>query len=78
MFELSKNKLKQIGAAITTQEIKQQPDLWKETIDRLMQSQENLALFFDQIKKKQKEEEYVLFLRVQERLNILGIRSYPI
>lgn len=45
MFELSKNKLKQIGAAITTQEIKQQPDLWKETIDRLMQSQENLALF---------------------------------
>lgn len=78
MFELSKNKLKQIGAAITTQEIKQQPDLWKETIDRLMQSQENLALFFDQIKKKQTEEEYVLFLRVQERLNILGIRSYPI
>lgn len=52
MFELSKNKLKQIGAAITTQEIKQQPDLWKETIDRLMQSQENLALFFDQIKKE--------------------------
>ncbi len=78
MFELSKNKLKQIGAAITTQEIKQQPDLWKETINRLMQSQENLALFFDQIKKKQTEEEYALFLRVQERLNILGIRSYPI
>lgn len=44
MFELSKNKLKQIGAAITTRN-KQQPDLWKETIDRLMQSQENLALF---------------------------------
>lgn len=52
MFELSKNKLQKIGAAITTQEIKQQPDLWKETIDRLTQEQEDLFFFFDQIKKE--------------------------
>lgn len=51
MFELSKDKLKELGAEITTREIKQQPQLWKETAEILAQNQEKLTLFFDQIKK---------------------------
>lgn len=58
MFELSKDKLKELGAEITTREIKQQPQLWKETAEILAQNQEKLALFFDQIKKQQMAKEF--------------------
>ena len=33
MFTIEKEKLEQMGAEITTREIRQQPELWKETID---------------------------------------------
>jgi hypothetical protein len=33
MFTFSQEKLVSLGASITTEEIKQQPDLWDETSD---------------------------------------------
>ena len=33
VFTLSQEKLVLLGASITTEEIKQQPDLWAETFD---------------------------------------------
>lgn len=49
MFELTKTKLEEIGAEITTREIKQQPELWQETLEIWQQNQNELNQFLDQI-----------------------------
>lgn len=49
MFELTKTKLEEMGAEITTREIKQQPELWHETLEIWQQNQADLAAFLDQI-----------------------------
>lgn len=41
MFELSKDELEKIGARITTEEIKQQPDLWEEVVEILEEKKMN-------------------------------------
>ncbi len=52
MFELSKSELKELGAEITTQEIQQQPELWKETTEILTTHQKKITSFLNQVKKE--------------------------
>ncbi|MBO0462100.1 SIS domain-containing protein [Enterococcus sp. DIV1298c] len=52
MFELSKDELEKIGARITTEEIKQQPDLWEEVVEILGEKQNELSQFFDELDKR--------------------------
>lgn len=41
MFKLEEQKLKDLGAIITTNEIKQQPELWLETYEIYKSNKEN-------------------------------------
>lgn len=62
MFELSKDELEKIGARITTEEIKQQPDLWEEVVEILEEKKNELALFFDALEKQaNKQQIQVIF-----------------
>lgn len=52
MFKLDEQKLKDLGAVITTTEIKQQPELWAETYEIYKENKENLDKFISNISKK--------------------------
>lgn len=52
MFELSQDELEKLGAKITTEEIKQQPDLWEEVVLILGEKKNELARFFDALDKR--------------------------
>ncbi|WP_297134800.1 SIS domain-containing protein [Terrisporobacter sp.] len=52
MFKLEDQKLKDLGAIITTTEIKQQPDLWAEAYEIYRNNKENLNRFIENIGKK--------------------------
>ena len=52
MFTVEKEKLKQLGAEITTREIRQQPELWKETFDHYQAIQKELENFLEIVKEK--------------------------
>ncbi|PBF04020.1 tagatose-6-phosphate ketose isomerase [Clostridioides difficile] len=47
MFKLEEQKLKDLGAIITTKEIKQQPELWLETYEIYKSNKEKLSRFID-------------------------------
>ena len=49
MFKLEEQKLKDLGAIITTNEIKQQPELWLETYEIYKSNKEKLSRFIDTI-----------------------------
>lgn len=49
MFQLSKAELEQLGAEITTREIKQQPELWTEAFGYYQANIERIQSFFDQL-----------------------------
>ena len=49
MFKLEEQKLKVLGAIITTNEIKQQPELWLETYEIYKSNKEKLSRFIDTI-----------------------------
>ncbi len=49
MFKLEEQKLKDLGAIITTNEIKQQPELWLETYEIYKSNKEKLSKFIDKI-----------------------------
>lgn len=49
MYDFSKERLEKIGAAITTAEIKQQPELWQETLTAFFEHQKEIELFFKKI-----------------------------
>ncbi|MGO0903017.1 SIS domain-containing protein [Clostridioides difficile] len=49
MFKLEEQKLKDLGAIITTNEIKQQPELWLETYETYKSNKEKLSRFIDTI-----------------------------
>ncbi len=52
MFQLSTKELAELGAEITTREIKQQPELWQETLTIYQEKQEAIATFLRAIKQK--------------------------
>ena len=52
MFNLSLEELKKLGANITANEIKQQPDLWKETLNNFINRQDEIKDFIGEIKSK--------------------------
>lgn len=54
MFTVEKEKLKQLGAEITTREIRQQPELWEETIESYQVLQTKLTEFLTEIRKQAK------------------------
>lgn len=41
MFTVEKEKLEQLGAEITTREIRQQPELWSETVELYKRQDQN-------------------------------------
>lgn len=45
MLDWTNQQLEEIGAVITTNEIKQQPELWNETLEILILIKESLELF---------------------------------
>ncbi|MCM3238524.1 SIS domain-containing protein [Heyndrickxia oleronia] len=50
MFHLSEQELERLGAKITSNEIKQQPMLWKETLEIYLREKENIDQFLDQLR----------------------------
>ncbi|WP_342433134.1 SIS domain-containing protein [Neobacillus sp. FSL H8-0543] len=52
MFTLSQEQLQPLGAAITTAEIKQQPELWAETFALYAEKREKIEAFLQSITKK--------------------------
>ncbi|MBT2733075.1 SIS domain-containing protein [Carnobacterium sp. ISL-102] len=50
LFTKSQNELKDLGAAITTQEIMQQPEIWGEAWENYQKQEEKINLFLQQIK----------------------------
>lgn len=52
MFNYSKEKLEALGANVTTEEIKQQPELWLEVIENYREKEEQIRQFIDQIQSK--------------------------
>lgn len=52
MFELSKEELSNLGAEITTREIKQQPELWKEAYEIYEDNKNEVEEFLNEITEK--------------------------
>ena len=52
MFNKSTDELKALDALHTTTEIKQQPDLWRETLAIYQENKERIDTFLDQIKEQ--------------------------
>lgn len=61
MFQLSTKELAELGAEITTREIKQQPELWQETLTIYQEKQEAIATFLRTIKQKTDKRIRVVF-----------------
>lgn len=61
MFQLSTKELAELGAEITTREIKQQPELWQETLTIYQEKQEAIAAFLRTIKQKTAKRIRVVF-----------------
>lgn len=61
MFQLSIKELAELGAEITTREIKQQPELWQETLTIYQEKQEAIAAFLRTIKQKTDKRIRVVF-----------------
>ena len=61
MFQLSTKELAELGAEITTKEIKQQPELWQETLTIYQEKQEAIAAFLRTIKQKTDKRIRVVF-----------------
>lgn len=76
MFNLTEKELEQKDALNTTKEIKQQPELWKETLANYKAKKNDIDAFIDNIKKIMKDSE--LFLQEQEHLLTWEKRSHLI
>ncbi|MGB7366542.1 SIS domain-containing protein [Carnobacterium jeotgali] len=61
LFTKSQNELKDLGAAITTQEIIQQPGLWEEAWDNYQDKKNAIDYFLQQIKKESSSKIRVVF-----------------
>lgn len=49
MFQLTEQELKQLGATITTKEIKQEPDLWDQVYQQFLDKEEKLSSFLNKV-----------------------------
>ncbi|WEV56973.1 SIS domain-containing protein [Ligilactobacillus acidipiscis] len=61
MFELSQVELAKMGASITTREIKQEPELWEETLQIYQQHQAEIVSFLDNVKDQAQQKIRVIF-----------------
>lgn len=61
MYLLSTEQLEQLGAEITTREIKQQPQLWEETFINYGEIMEGITNFLEEIKQESKGKVRVIF-----------------
>lgn len=61
MLDWTKQQLEEIGAVITTNEIKQQPELWNETLEIFNSHKESLEAFLEGFKKETTEKIRVIF-----------------
>lgn len=61
MFEKNADILKKMGADITTGEIKQQPELWQETLDIYKKNEKAIDAFLEKIKKETDRKIRVVF-----------------
>lgn len=52
MFTAEKEELEQLGAEITTREIRQQPELWQETVTLYHENQTALENFLKEVQAK--------------------------
>ena len=50
MFSFTEEKLAKMGAEITTREIKQQPELWKETLEIYQTAENEINEFLEKVK----------------------------
>lgn len=60
MFELSTKQLNDLGAEITTREIKQQPQLWQEAFEIYENNKEGIEAFLDNIVEKHSKVRVIL------------------
>ena len=61
LFTKTQNELKNLGAAITTQEIMQQPGLWEEALVNYQDEKNAIDSFLHQIKKETSSKQRVVF-----------------
>jgi len=61
MFEKNENALIEMGASITTREIKQQPELWQEAFANFKAQEDRIKTFLDQITSINGEKIRVIF-----------------
>lgn len=61
MLDWTNQQLEEIGAVITTNEIKQQPELWNETLEIFNSHKESLMAFLEGFKKETTEKIRVIF-----------------
>ena len=52
MLDYTKEELLELGAEITTREIYQQPDVWKEAFEAYQEKREEIAAFLQDIAAK--------------------------
>lgn len=74
MFQLSTKELAELGAEITTREIKQQPELWQETLTIYQEKQERSRLSYIPSSKR-RINAFGWSSRERGRRNMLEIRS---
>lgn len=60
MFELTPEELKNLGAEVTTREIKQQPELWKESFRNYKSNRNDIEDFLDKIVEKHSKVRVIL------------------
>lgn len=61
LFTQSVEELKNLGAAITTKEIKQQPELWVEAYDNYKRNEQKITSYLEKIKTEAKGKVRVIF-----------------
>ncbi|KRL58692.1 SIS domain-containing protein [Latilactobacillus fuchuensis] len=61
MFDKNETALTEMGASITTREIKQQPELWQEALANFKNQEAEIKTFLDQIKPKTADKIRVIF-----------------
>lgn len=78
MFTAEKEELEQLGAEITTREIRQQPELWQETVTLYHENQTALENFLKEVQAKAQGKRTRVILQEQGLRNMSVIRLYLI
>ena len=78
MFTAEKEELEQLGAEITTREIRQQPELWQETVTLYHENQTALENFLKEVQAKAQGKRTRVILQEQGLHNMSVILLYLI